>query len=403
MGMGDYKVKQNTISMGQSTATFLNNGDGMEVCHREFIQDITGSTLFAQTRFAINPGQAVTFPWLSGIASLFEQYEMLGLVFEYRPTSGNIVAASPALGAIIYGTQYDAYDSPFASKQEMDAYQFSTSCAPFDGMVHPVECALATRSQRKLYVRTTPSAPAGSLLSYDLGNFSFASQGMPSAYITGELWVSYHVRLSKPKLGSPSSLLTTPAVFELSYNSNNHAGATTSVFGDSTANAVAWVDSWQGVLTTGVASGTAALITPSFQTGAPVTGSTQLFYALSSNTLLLTQPGIYVVNVTQNGFNSTQEVFDMASGSVSFGGGYTITGGTNLSVTDQLSAPGFLIAPASGTVSPQTVISQCRVVVVAAGSTASNVLTWAFGGGTSNAAKQYGVVLRITADTPIDE
>jgi len=35
---------------------------------------------------------------------------------------------------------------------------------------------------------------------YDMGNFQVITQGMQSAYTVGELWVTYHVKFSKPRI-----------------------------------------------------------------------------------------------------------------------------------------------------------------------------------------------------------
>ncbi len=199
-GWGDYRITGNTVLSGNVIPSFQVGGDGMEVCHREYISDITGSTNFSISSYNINPGLASTFPWLSSVAQNFEEYEMLGLVFEYRPLSGSIATTSPTLGAVVYATNYDVLDPAFTSKQAMESYQFSNSIVPFESMIHPVECAPQTRTVNKRYIRSTNAPSNSDLRLYDLGLFSVGTQGMQSSYVAGELWVSYHVRLSKPRI-----------------------------------------------------------------------------------------------------------------------------------------------------------------------------------------------------------
>lgn len=199
-GWGEYSVNENSIAEGNAIPSFYNDGQGMVVCHREYITDITGSVAFSLSQYAINPGLAATFPWLATVANGFEEYEMLGLVFEYRPSSGTAVSTtSAALGIVTYATNYNPFEPVFNTKQQMESYEFSTSSVPFNKMMHPVECAPRSTVFGKRFIRNS-GVLSGTLDSYDLGNFQLATVGMQSAYIIGELWVSYHVRLLKPRI-----------------------------------------------------------------------------------------------------------------------------------------------------------------------------------------------------------
>lgn len=203
-GFGDYKVNSNTVLSNSAPPSFTSNGDGMHISHREFIGDISGSTAFSLGTLPVNPAFPATFPWLSQIAAYFEEYKFLGLVFEFRPTSGSAVSStSSALGVVVYATNYDAASPSFTSKQQMESYEYSSSCVPFNQMIHPVECAPNRNPTCTLYTRTT-TPPAGTdIRLYDLGNFQYATVGMQSAYAVGELWVSYHVALYKPRISVP--------------------------------------------------------------------------------------------------------------------------------------------------------------------------------------------------------
>jgi len=206
-GNGDYQINNNSLLSGQ-IPVFKSNDRETVIAHREYIGDITGSTAFNNTAYIINPGLAQTFPWLSQVAAYYEQYEMLGLIFEYRPTSGTSVAsANTALGVVVMATDYDVANPNFNSKQQMDSYEFSSSDVPYCKIIHPVECAPREKTLGVQYIRTG-AVPAGEdLRFYDLGLFQIASQGQQSGVSTiGELWVSYHVRLLKPRI-PPSGTL----------------------------------------------------------------------------------------------------------------------------------------------------------------------------------------------------
>jgi hypothetical protein len=200
-GFGDYKVNSNSIVKGNSVPTFRNDADGMVVCHREFLRNITGTVAFNLNSIAINPGLSESFPLLALLTQSFEEYEMDGLVFEYRPSSGSAVSStSSALGVVILATDYDAANPLFANKQQMESYEYSTSTVPFAGCIHPVECKRSRNVLDNLYVRTTAQPSGTDIRMYDMGNFQYATEGMQSSYVVGELWVSYDCRLRKPRL-----------------------------------------------------------------------------------------------------------------------------------------------------------------------------------------------------------
>lgn len=207
-GFGDYKVNKNSVIQSNSVPTFRSGGDGMKIAHREFITDILGGPDFLLHSYSLNPGLANTFPWLSSIAQNFEEYEMNGLVFEYRPSSGSAVSStSSALGIVIMATDYDSANPSFPDKQTMESYEFSSSTVPFTGCMHPVECARGRNVLNNLYTRTGLIPPNTDIRMYDVGNFQIASEGMQSAYTLGELWVTYDVTFRKPRLPFSTSTI----------------------------------------------------------------------------------------------------------------------------------------------------------------------------------------------------
>jgi len=207
VGMGSYKIQRNCFAQcsGDDLPQFGNVGEGHVITHREYIQDIAGSTDFSVQSFPINVGLNGTFPWLSALGTNYEQYDFLGLVFEYKSTSGFAVSSTnSALGTVIMATNYDSLDANFSSKQQMDAYEYRTPCAPYENALHGIECQPGLNVLSNLYIRNgSPPANSDQRL-YDLGNFQIATVGMPSTVTTiGELWVTYKVRLLKPKLPTP--------------------------------------------------------------------------------------------------------------------------------------------------------------------------------------------------------
>lgn len=201
-GSGDYKVQNNACIVPG-----FKNSESTIITHREYITDIVsgalsgGSSAFDIQKFELNPGVTSTFPWLASIAANYEEYDIMGMVFAYVATSGESVASTnTALGSVILATEYDPTKPAFANKQAMENYSFATSAKPSVNQLHAIECAKVRTPVKQLYVRS--GANTGTDLRWtDFGNFYIATVGCPAATTTlGELWVTYKVKLIKPRL-----------------------------------------------------------------------------------------------------------------------------------------------------------------------------------------------------------
>lgn len=220
MGTGDYTVKTNSIVNPSTDVPNFNGGGGsVRIANKEFIQDIvTGPVagVFNNTEFRLNPAANGTFPWLANIAQNFSEYRFHGLAFEYKTMSSDALnSTNTALGSVVTATQYNSYEAPLTTKQEMENYWNSKSCKPSCNLLHGVECSQFENPISVLYTSNgTPTV--GDIRMYDLGIFNIATQGGQAANIVlGELWVTYDVEFLKPRQvdsGSMSDLyLLNPA------------------------------------------------------------------------------------------------------------------------------------------------------------------------------------------------
>lgn len=199
-GFGDYSINSNSLVTDNSPPIFAKNGRGVIIKHREYLGDITGSVAFNINGYPINPGMPQTFPWLSAVASAYEQFSFKGLVFEFKSTSSNALnSTNTALGAVIMATEYDSKKPAFSSKLQMENYEFATSCKPAESCLHPVECNPAESTLTCLYTRQ-PSSVISDLRFNDLGQFYIATVGMQASSVIGELWCTYEVELLKPRI-----------------------------------------------------------------------------------------------------------------------------------------------------------------------------------------------------------
>lgn len=209
MGRGAYTANQ--LVSGASMNNALSGGirgdetGDMVLSHREYISDVYGpsSTAFENTTYIINPGMQQTFPWLSQIASNFEEYELVKCVFMYRSTvSESTSNTSGQAGSLILATNYNASQAPFSDKEIMMQYHGACSGKVTETIVHGVECDPAKVADNVKFVRTAPVPYGEDQKTYDHGQFQIAIQNLPTAFqnqALGELWVEYTVRLSKPK------------------------------------------------------------------------------------------------------------------------------------------------------------------------------------------------------------
>lgn len=216
-GFGTYRVNKNTFLNNQSNMesgfptnqapsfASCNVGSDIVLSHREFVVDIKSSINFTKQKFMLNPGNPVLFPWLNQIAMLYEEYEFLGVVFEFKSTSATAVGTtSSAMGSVVMATDYDCEDNNFYDKRTMEAAEYATSGQPFQSFIHPIECDPKRNVIAKLFIQPgvtdivdLPGDPRFSM--HGVTTVATIGQQIDGTSI-GELWVSYHVRLSRPIL-----------------------------------------------------------------------------------------------------------------------------------------------------------------------------------------------------------
>lgn len=210
-GYGDYELKTNSlmkiaagVSSGNTIPVFSKDGRrGTRVAEREYLGDIISSgtaNTFNLQSFRLNPGDPVTFPWLSTIASQFEEYEMHGLIFEFKTTSAMFNGSTQALGTVTMATEYDPSDTAYQSLIEMQNADYSCSTVSCNNMQHGVECDPMERPTRVLYV-SVDQPGASDVRFCDMGKFQVATSGVAGTSVNlGQLWVSYDVTFYKKQL-----------------------------------------------------------------------------------------------------------------------------------------------------------------------------------------------------------
>jgi hypothetical protein len=208
-GTGDYSINYNTIMDANGPPQFENAPmRGTRVRHREYIADVVPTTSsFSIKEYLVSATNSQTFPWLSAMASNFEQYRVHGMVFEFKPLASES-SANVGLGYIGLAFQYDVADQPFKSKLEFDNYEFAISNSPTVPSLLGVECAKNQVSAPLMYVDSAVRAGyTPDVRMNQMGRFVLATGGQSvSTGVIGEIWASYDVEFLKPKIGYPVSV-----------------------------------------------------------------------------------------------------------------------------------------------------------------------------------------------------
>jgi len=201
-------AKANTIEQPVGSGGFQSNQQGSMgarpqnklVVGDEFIADINGSTLFAVSRYSVNPGLQVSFPRLAREAMLYEKYRFKKLVYYYKPV---VNAFAPnGVGKVIFSADFDAADSAPANKQQMEDPFPHCDSLPCNEMKMALAAQDMDDTYRWHYVRFANLDANEDIKTYDVAVLNIGTVGQPSAAQIGELRVHYELELKTPVLES---------------------------------------------------------------------------------------------------------------------------------------------------------------------------------------------------------
>jgi len=199
---------------------------GFQIVEREeFVADIPGSVGFSTTQFPVNPGQALTFPWLAKIAALYEKYEFLALEFVYRPEVSGF-ATQGQTGKVVLNFDFDASDPPPGTRQQAEDTQPVASAMPYEDIMLRVNPNDMRDELRYHYVRSAGLPINSDIKTYDVGNFYVSTIGEANTTTIGELWVRYRVALRIPILTSTTVAPTNNSVTYVEQIAGQLAAAT---------------------------------------------------------------------------------------------------------------------------------------------------------------------------------
>jgi len=182
----------NSMLYSTGLAKIGNFGNGaVRIRHREFVADVNGTAtgLFTVLAYPVNPGIAMTFPWLSTLASRFEKYRFNSLVFNYVSSCAVIT-----VGTVLAAYDTDAADNQPLSKPEIMTYQ-NAARSPCWGAF---TSHLPKVGEGHRYIRRNAQPVGTDIKTYDVANFFVGTSGTTAAGQVGELYVEYDVVLEVP-------------------------------------------------------------------------------------------------------------------------------------------------------------------------------------------------------------
>jgi len=211
IGFGDYKIKKNSML----NSINLNGNDPPEVVnstkgkatiirHREYIGELLSGedSGFHIQSYAINPANEALFPWLSTVATNFQEWEPRGMILQVKSEASEY-AQNVTLGSIFAATNYNALAPAPVNKVQLENMEYATSSKTSKSIIMPIECARKYNTLDHLYISGAGNKP-GDARMYDLGVIHVGSMGVnvptTGRVKLGELWVSYEVALYKPIL-----------------------------------------------------------------------------------------------------------------------------------------------------------------------------------------------------------
>jgi len=216
IGRGDYAIEGdttvvNSLIRGKASAyqSFGSTHAEMVIEYREYIGDLATGTVVSTgtfstsdtnlfvTSYSINPGDNLTFPWLSNIAANYEEYRFDGLIFEFVSTTSPYNANS-AMGEVYMTTQDNVTGPTLSTRQQLYNTEMCSTSRLDRNVMYGVECKDQPQNWYFCKASAGSTTPANLV---DFGNFyigSHVASTFPSNSVLGEVWVTYRVRFRGP-------------------------------------------------------------------------------------------------------------------------------------------------------------------------------------------------------------
>jgi hypothetical protein len=179
---------------------FNRNTASKTITKDEYIGEVAGTVAFTTTQYAVNPGQAATFPWLSLEAKQWEKYEFEKLEFYLKPEVTQYTGDANS-GKVILSFDSDASDAPPINKQEAEDVMPMADGMSYQSISLDIPKFILNSHHDSFYVRPANLPGGCDIKTYDLGNLFVSTLGQGAAISNMmELRVRYTCTLMIPIL-----------------------------------------------------------------------------------------------------------------------------------------------------------------------------------------------------------
>jgi hypothetical protein len=205
---------------------FNRNSASKTVTKDEYIADVAGTVAFTTTQYAVNPGQAATFPWLAIEAKQWEKYEFQKLEFYLKPEVTQYTTNANS-GKVILSFDSDASDPPPLNKQEAEDVMPMADGMSYQTVDLNIPKFILQSHHDSFYVRPGNLPGGADIKTYDLGNLFVSTIGQGGAVPNMmELRVRYTCTLMIPIL---ENIAAAPQNNQVTYLADSKAALTTTV------------------------------------------------------------------------------------------------------------------------------------------------------------------------------
>jgi hypothetical protein len=220
MGSGAYGIPWEATDGGFRTApppsVHAGGDESIVVVKEEFLDTVLSSTGYQVKTYPINPGDATTFRWLSGMSKNYQNYRVEQLLVRFESQLTNAVASFQSMGSMMICGKTNAAAPAPMNQAEFEQTEFATVVRPNLSVTAPIEMNPREGAGGVKIIRTSPVIASNtSINDYDSGNVFVATAGMPEAGITvGRLYLVYRVKLFNPVLYSAPNYVASYRTFD---------------------------------------------------------------------------------------------------------------------------------------------------------------------------------------------
>lgn len=162
--------------------------------HTELIGTVYGYSAWTPNATLIQPGFSVSFPWLSQVASSYEQYRFRKLKFRFMTSVGTNVG-----GNVYMIPDYDAGDTSPPTEAKGLVNDKGTGGVPWANYTVSLPTSNLHPNGRRKFTRHAGLLAFSDLRTFDCGNLFVCTVGCTESSVIGRLFVEYEIELFVPQ------------------------------------------------------------------------------------------------------------------------------------------------------------------------------------------------------------